>query len=101
MVLQGAFALCLASLPANAETLEEKRTFCAKSGEVALAANHARDSSISKESVMTMIDQTVSEAQARVYFSRLVGMIYAMDGIHDDTARNVAIQMCEKVMGLK
>lgn len=94
-------AVCLSATAIPAETVEEKRVFCANSGRIAEATNQARDAGVSKDSVMTMIGSTVPTPDGQVFVRALASLIYAMDGIDDTTAKNVAVQMCEKNMGLR
>lgn len=95
------FAFCLFATSIHAETTEEKRTFCTNSGRIAVATNQARDAGVSKESVLTMINSTVPLPDEQVFVRALASLVYAMEGIDDDTAKNVAVQMCEKNMGLR
>jgi hypothetical protein len=98
----GAVAVAAAfALPASGQTASDKMQFCEASGKVALATTAARDAGITKEQASALVVDAKVDAQQVAFFSALISLIYAMEGVEGPLMQQVAIQMCHKSMGLK
>lgn len=96
-----AFLLVFVVTPVGAETIAEKMQFCDTAGEVALAATAARDKGVTKAQAQGLVDDVGAAAPMSAFFSAMISLIYAMEGVEAPLMQQVAVQMCHKKLGLK
>lgn len=84
-----------------AQTTAEKLVVCDKAGEVAEATVAVRDAGVPVEKALAVNDTLGLEGNTLAFFNGLVSLTYVMDGVEGPVMRQVAIQMCQKSMGLK
>lgn len=94
-------ALMAVTAPATAQTSAEKLAFCDNAGDLAEATVAARDAGIPVEQAQAMGDGISMDSNAKAMFSALISLTYVMDGVEGPLMKQVAIQMCQKSMGLK
>jgi hypothetical protein len=94
-------AITLLALPASGQTAAEKLKFCEGAGQVALATTAARDAGVTADQAKGLVEGVKVDAQQREFFNALVSLIYAMEGVEGPLMQQVAVQMCQKNMGLK
>jgi hypothetical protein len=96
-------ALAVLLMPAVgvAQTAAEKFSICEKAGDVAVATVKARDSGITVEQAKSVNASLGLEGNILALFDALVSLTYVMDGVEGPVMQQVAIQMCQKSMGLK
>ncbi len=93
-------AISLASA-SSAQTQAEKLAFCDVSGDLAEATTAARDAGVPIGDAQALAAGVEVDADSKAFFSALISLIYSMNGVEGPLMKQVAIQMCQKNMGLK
>jgi hypothetical protein len=91
----------LAANPAQAQTHSQKLAFCDVAGDLAEATTTARDAGVPIDQAQALAAGVDVDAASKEFFSALITLTYTMQGVEGPLMKQVAVQMCQKNMGLK